>query len=138
MTSLFRYETFYCLWVDRFFDIRRERQNLSILAFSSDPPTTTATNTSGTRHKGLREQVKANCLPPRQVSSQLTFFKFPKSSAPFWCVTSFALCNPVSYLGLLWHLCVTRPLCENARAGTPVLMLDLNNPCTDRKGSQPN
>ena len=32
----------------------------------------------GTYHKGLRQQAKANRLLPRQVSTLLTFFKFPK------------------------------------------------------------
>ena len=92
-------------------------------------------NMCGTRHKGLREQAKTNCLPPRQVSSQLVrclvstnwlFQNLPKSSARFRCVTSFALCNPVSHLGLLWHLWVICLLC--ARAWTHVLMLHLSNP----------
>ena len=33
-------------------------------------------------------------------STQLTdFFKIPKSSACFWCVTSFVLASPISHLG---------------------------------------
>ena len=70
------------------------------------------------------------------VSTPLTFFKFQKSFARFRCVTSFALCNPVSHLGLLWHLWLTRPL--RARAWTPVVMLHLSNPCTEPKGPQAN
>ena len=94
-------------------------------------------NTCGTRHKGLREQAKTNCLPPRRVSSQLTdFFKIsqnpPRASGAWRHSHSLA---PVSHLGILWHLWVTRPLC--ARAWTPVLMLHLSNPCTEPKGSQP-
>ena len=83
-----------------------------------------------------RDLAKANRLLLRQVSTLLTFFKFPKSSARFRCVTSFALASPISHLRLLWHLWVTRPLC--ARAWTPVLMLHLSNPCTEPNGSQPN
>ena len=71
------------------------------------------------------------------VSTLLTFFKFPKSSARFRCVTSPALGNPVSYLGYCdiseWHV-----RCPRARVWTPVLMLHLSNPCTVPKGSQPN
>ena len=97
-----------------------------------------APNTCGTRHKGLREQAKTNRFPPRQVSSQLTdFFKIsqnPPRASGAWC-HSHSLA-PVSHLGLLWHLWVTRPLC--ARAWTPVLMLHLTNPCAEPKGSQPN
>ena len=98
-----------------------------------------------TPNKGLREQAKTNRLPPRQDSSQLfrclvsthwLFQNLLKSSVPFRCVTSFTQCNPVSHLGLLWHLWVTRLLC--ARAWTPVLMLHLTNPCAEPKGSQPN
>ena len=81
-------------------------------------------NTCGTRHNGLREQVKTNRLPPRQVSSLLIrclvstnwlFQNLQKSSARFQCVTSLALCNPASNLGLLYHPWVTCPLCARAR-----------------------
>ena len=136
-TSQFRYETFYYLWV-KGFDIKREAQSFYSGFFISS-------NTCGTRHKGLREQATTNRLPPRQVSSPLVrcpvsthwlFQNLPKSSARFQCVTSLAMCNPVYYLGLLWHLCVTHPLC--ARAWTPVLMLQLTSPYAEPKGSQPN
>ena len=98
----------------KFFDIRRERHNLSILAFSSAPP-----STCGIHHKVLREQTKTNRLPPRQVSSLLTdFVKIspnpPRSSGAWRHSHSLA---PVSHLGLLWHLWVTCPLC--ACAWTP-------------------
>ena len=66
--------------------------------------------------------------------NSLTFFKFPKCSTCFRCMTSPALCNPVSHLGLLWHLWVICPLC----VWIPVLMLHLTNPCAEPKGSQPN
>ena len=82
-----------------------------------------------------RELAKANRLLLRQISSQLTFFKFPKSSGRFQCMTSPALCEPVSHMGYCdiseWHV-------RSARARTPVLMLHLSNPCTEPKGSQPN
>ena len=87
--------------------------------------------------QGFGEPAKVD--PSRSVSSSQfnsDFFKIPKSSARFRCVTSFALACPVSYLRLLWHLWLTRPLC--ARAWTPTLMLHLSNPCTEPKGSQPN
>ena len=102
------------------------------MAFSSPP------NTRWTHHKGLREQAKTNRLPPRQVSSQLSdFFKFsqnpPRTSGAWRHSHSLA---SVSHIGLLWHLWLSRPLC--ACAWTPVLMLHLNNPCAELKGSQPN
>ena len=76
-----------------------------------------------------RELAKANRLVRSLVSTILTFIKFPKSSARFRSVTSFTLASPVSHLGLLRHLWVTRLLC--ARALTHVLMLHLCNPCTE-------
>ena len=71
-----------------------------------------------------------------QFSTQLTdFFKIPKSSACFRCVTSFTLASPVSHLGCCdlsaWHV-------RSMRARTLVLMLHLSNPCTEPTGSQPN
>ena len=73
----------------------------------------------------------------RSQLNSLTFSKSPKSSVRFRCVTSFALASPVSYLGYCdiseWHV-----RSAPARAWTPALMLHLNNPCTELKGSQPN
>ena len=69
----FRYETFYYLWV-KGFDIRREAQYFSTGFFLCP----TAAISCGTCHKDLREQTKTNRLPPRQVSSQVTFSKSPK------------------------------------------------------------
>ena len=128
------YETFYYLWVERFFDIRREWHNLFILAFSSTHPPSRATPA-----QGLREQAKVNRLVQCPVlnSTNWLFQNLPKSSARFWCVTSFALCSPVFHLGLLWHFWVTRPA-PPACVWTPVLMLHLSNPCTEPKGSQTN
>ena len=78
----------------RFFDIKREIHILSILVFSSAPPS------RATPAQGLHEQAKVNCLLPRQSSTQLTdFFKIPKSSARFRRVMSFALANSDSHLG---------------------------------------
>ena len=61
-------------------------------------------NTRGTRHKGLHEQAKVNCFVRCPVLNYWLFQNLPKSSARFRCVTSLALCSPVSHLGLLWHL----------------------------------
>ena len=105
----------------------RERGTIFLLwFFSSAPPP----------NKGLREQSKTNRLPPRQVSSQLTFkiSQNPPRASGAWRHSH--LLAPVSHLGLLWHLWVTRLLC--ARAWKPVLMLHLTNPCAEPKGSQPN
>ena len=71
------------------------------------------------------------------LNSTNWFFKIPKSSVRFRCVTLFALASPVSHLDYCdiseWHVCSTR-----ARAWTPVLMLHLSNPCIEPKGSQSN
>ena len=96
-----------------------------------------STPSRATPAPGLREQVKANRLPPRQVSSQLTFFKFPKSSAHFLCVTSSAVTSPrFSSWAIVTSLSDTSVL--RARAWTPALMLHLSNPCNEPKGSQSN
>ena len=85
----------------------------------------------------LREQAKVNPFCSVSSLNSLTFFKFPKSSVRFQCVTSSALCNPVSHLGYCdifeWHVCSA---C--ARAWIPMLILHLTNPCAELKGSQPN
>ena len=68
--------------------------------------------------KASASKRKSTLLVRCLVSTLLTFFKFPKSSEHFWCVMSFALANPVSHLGLLWHLRVTCLFCPRARANT--------------------
>ena len=74
----------------------KERDTHSFYSgFSICPPPNTCTPV-----QGLREQAKVNCLLPRQVSTELTFSKIPKSSVRFRWVTSFALASPVSHLGL--------------------------------------
>ena len=98
-----------CLKVFRHKERERETHNLSILAFSSPPPT------RATPAQDLHEQAKVNCLVQCLVSTRLTFFKFPKPSVCFRCVTSFELGSLVSHLGLLWHLWVTRLLRTRAR-----------------------
>ena len=71
----------------------------------------------------------------RSHLNSLTFSKSPKilRALP---VRDVIRAIPVSHLGLLWHLWVTRPLRPHAR--TPVLMLHPSNPCTEPKRSQPN
>ena len=89
-----------------------------------------------------RPQRAGEGQPSRPVSSlNSTYWLFqnlPNSFAGFRCVTSFALCSPVSRLRLLCHLWVTRLLHPRARARTPAIMLRPSNPCTEQKGSQPN
>ena len=57
--------------------------------------------------KASASKRKSTLLVRCLVSTLLTFFKFPKSSARLQCVMSFTLASPVSHLGLLWHLWVT-------------------------------
>ena len=112
--------------------LRRERHNLSILAFSSAPHPSRATPTTRPR-----QLAKANRLIPRQDSTLLTFFKFPKSSVRFRFVTSFALASPrFSSRDIVTSLSDTSAL--PTRALTPVLMLHQTNPCAEPKGPQPN
>ena len=63
--------------------------------FICPPPTRVAPAT-----KVSASKRKPTVLLSRQVSSQLfNFLQIPKILTRFRCVTSFALCNPVSYLG---------------------------------------
>ena len=71
----------------------------------------------GTRHKDLREQAKANRLPPPEaglISTHWLFQNLPKSSALFRCVTPPALRNPASNMGYCdiseWHVRFARAL----------------------------
>ena len=79
-----------------------------------------------------KSTVFIQCL----VSTLLTFFKFPKSSARFRCVTSLAPRNPTSNVGYCdiseWHV---RSVCP--RALPPASRLHLTYPCAEPKGSQP-
>ena len=109
------------------FDIRkRDTHSFYSGLFICPPPIS-----CGTRHRGLREQAKANRLLPRQVSSQLSdFFKISQNPplASGLCCHSHSLAS-VSHLGLLWHLWVTlRP--ARARRNTCVNVTP--------EGSQPN
>ena len=113
-----------------FFDIRRERGTIFLSWLFYLPPTSRATPS-----QGPREQAKANRLVWCPVL--LIFFKFPKSSARFRCVTSFALASPhFPSRAVVTSLSDMSTL--SARAWTPVLMLHLTNPCAEPKGSQPN
>ena len=61
--------------------------------------------------QGLREQAKVNRLLPRQDSTLITdFWKFPKILRALPVHDVIHTASPVSHLGLLWHLWVTRPL----------------------------
>ena len=104
---------------------------LSILAFFICLPSRSVPVTKAT---GLASASKRKPTVFSRGRSQLynDFFKIPKFSGRFRCVTSFALASPS---GLFWHLWVTRPF--NVRAWTHVFMLRLSNPCTEPKDSQP-
>ena len=93
----------------------------------------------GTRHKGLREQAKANrhFRSPVLNSTNWLFQNLPKSSVRFQCMTSITLAN----LRFLFRAIVTSLSDTSAlrtRVWTPVLMLHLTNRCAEPKGSQPN
>ena len=115
-TSLFRYETFYYLWVKRFFDIRREVQSF-YAGFSICPP-----NTCGTRHKatGLASASKRKSAFyfGQQDSTNWLSSKSPKSYAR--ASSAWPHSHPqvtIFYLGFLfWHMCTTHP--PRARVNT--------------------
>ena len=89
------------------FDIRRETHNLSILAFSSTPRppirVATATKVSVSKRKPT---ISFGVLS--QLSSLSSNSQNPPRASGAWR-HSHSL-NPVSHLGLLWHLWVTLPL----------------------------
>ena len=106
-TSKFRYEPFYYLWVQRLFNIRREAQSFYSGFFIYPPAPTRVAHATKVSASKRMSTVSFGI----QFSTHWLFRNLPKSSARFRCVTSHALCNPVSHLELLWHLSVTRPLC---------------------------
>ena len=88
--------------------------------------------------QGLREQAKVNRLFPRQDSTpQTDFFKNPQNPPR----ASGAWCQPHSVTPFpIWAIVTSLSDTSDppARVWTPVLMLHLNNTCTEPKGSQPN
>ena len=112
----------------------KERHNLSILAFSSAPIS------CSTRHKATGLASASERKPTVFPEAGLISTNFhqnspnPRRASGAW--RHLHPLAPVSHLGLLWHLWVTRPLW--ARDWIPVLMLHLTNPCSEPKGSQPN
>ena len=129
-TSQFRYEPFYYLWVERFFDIRREAQSFYFGFFICPTRVAPATKVSASKRKST---VSFGV----QCSTHWLFQNFPKSSARFRCVTSFALASlRFPSRAIVTSLSDTSTL--RARAWTPASMLHLSNPCTEPKCSQPN
>ena len=117
----------------RFFDMRRERQFLSMLTFPSDP-TTCGTPPQTT---GLAAASSENRLPSSCVESQLTvFFQIPKSSAHRFRAWRHSHPQSISIWGFYCDICDCHIL--PPRAWTPALNVYLTNPCTKPKGSQPN
>ena len=126
MTSEFRYETLYYLWVKRFFDIRREAQSF-YAGFSIYPPH----NTCSTRHKASASERASESQPSssEEKLNSTDFFQIPPN-LPRTLPVHDVIHIPKSYLGFFfWHLWMTHPPC----AWTPALMLILTNPCAKRK-----
>ena len=110
MTSQFKYETFYYLWV-KGFDVRKRDTHSFYSGFFICPPAQHA------RHLPQRSPRASENQPSRSVSgSQLTdFFKIspnPPRTSGAWC-HSHSLTS-VSHLELVWHLWVRHPLCARA------------------------
>ena len=104
---------------------RGERHNLSILAFSY----ATATKVSASKRK------QAVFPEAGLISTPWLFKNLPKSSARFWCVTSFSLATlRFPSRAIVTSLSDTSAL----RARKHMLMLHLSNPRAEPKGSQPN
>ena len=111
-TSQFRYETFYYLLsLEVFRHKEREKGTIFLFWLFYLPPPHLV------RHLPKASTSKGKPTVFFRGRSQLhwLFQNLPKSSARFRCVTSPALCNPVSHLWLLWQLWVTRPLFAHAR-----------------------
>ena len=109
---------FITLELKRFFDMRRERHNLSMLtAFTlSALYPTNAWRPLRTKSSGLAQLWKSTFFF-RGGNSTNCFFS--NLSPRFWCVMSPKYPGPNSYLGFLfWHLWMTNPL--RARVNTCV------------------
>ena len=107
-TSQFRYETFYYLWVKRFFDIRRVIHNLSMLTFPSAPPRPHTTH--GTRRKA---SASSESQPSSSdAKTQLTdFSQIPKilhATLPVHDVIHISR-SYISLGFLFWHLWMIHP-----------------------------
>ena len=126
----FRYETFYCLWGQRLFDMRRETQSFYADCFyivSSQPNQRVAP----VEHKFIwpSSALKVNLLLPRRELNSLLFRKSQPHASCAWRHP-----NPLVTLSIWdfyfdiseWHIL-------SARAWTPVLMLHLTNPCAKQK-----
>ena len=118
-TSKFRYETFYYLWVKRFFDIRRERHNFFILTFLSAP--NHVWHLPQGHWPGFGEPRKSTVFfRPR---TQLTdFSQISAHVSGAWRHSHPLVTIPIwdFYCDISeWHVC-------SARAGTPALMFAPN------------
>ena len=85
----------------------KERDTLSFYSGFSIFPPHISCNTCPRPPRASKSQPFSSGV---WFSTQLTdFFKIPKSSARFRCVTSFALASPISHLGYCdiseWHVC---------------------------------
>ena len=110
-TSYFRYETFYYLWVKRFFDIRREAQSF-YAGFSIWPRPITC----GTRYKASASKRKSPFFFGPQVSTNWLFQNPPNPPIALPV-------HDVIHIHSLWDFYFD--ICERqilpAHASTPVL-----------------
>ena len=132
-TSLFRYETFYYLWV-KGFDIRRETQSLYAV-FIIWPLSRAAP--IARKFAWLRRASESRPSRPASSFNSVTFFEIPQilRALPVRdVIRSPSSCS--SSLAIVTSLSDTSALC--AHALTPASSLHLTNPCAEPKGSQPN
>ena len=135
MTSLFWYETFYYLWVKRFFDIRREIHNLSMMTFLSALLPTPTCVAPATRPLAWLRQASESQPSSPEAELNWFFFKSPKIlRTRFRCMTTFTSQSPI------WdfYFDISELHILPMRAWTPALLLHLTNPCAEPKGSQAN
>ena len=133
-TSLFSYETFYYLWVKRFFDIIRESQSFYVgFSISPRPPTRVA---PATRPLWASESHPSSSDRKTQLTDFLQNFQNPPRALPVHDVIHIPK-SKFSIWDFYFDICERHIL--PARALTPALSsLYLTNPCAEPKGSQPN
>ena len=103
----------YYLWVKRFFDMRRERHNLSMLtAFTSSVLNPTNARCPWRTNSSGHAQLWMSTLSFGDRNTTNWLFPNLKILSPhFRCVTSPTSPGPNSHLGFLfWHLWMTYPL----------------------------
>ena len=125
-TSLFRYETFYYLWVKRFFNMKK-RGTIFLCWLFHLPP-----NHAWHPPQGLVELRKSSVFFRGRNSTHWLFSNPPNPpcTLPVRDVTHVPRSQ---FLSGIFHFDISEWHILSARAWTPALMLHLTNPCAERK-----